>query len=435
MAEAPHMDDPANLLRLAECDVGQEGEAEQSPYDALAELFLQSDPATTPLRLAGEDEPAAAPATPPPLQTAAQGASQTAARAAPAKTGAAAAVEFELVVVGRLPGVRRPWVAQHVVQTTTSPVAALLSLEPDRTRLELFAPEGGPAPGAAASLEEALQWAAALAPTWFVAAAPDQAAAALQGREPSTVTLLSGADDEALALAHQALRTLHEAGCEAARLRIVGAAPDVAQAAGASLRGAAASLLGMTVEVLAPAQRIEPAGGVALLDEEGPLEAGSALKVLQRAIEASTTATAPAEAASEPPTPPDRLRAEQELRDMRIEPLSSLLSPPLEALPVRCPREPAVELALDDASALHLLVRRSPRVFEAAALVRAWAQEHSELLELAVRRPVRRAGEAPLHIFVESAEEARRLLQAPCRVHLLVLRTIAGQDQLFAVDL
>ncbi|RMD60032.1 MAG: hypothetical protein D6824_10120, partial [Planctomycetota bacterium] len=342
MAEAPRRDDPASLLRLAECDTCDASPAgDDSPYDALADLFLDNNdpaPQSTPLKLARDDEPAVR-AAPPPAEAA----------AASTRTDAAAPVRFELVVANTLPAPRLAWLAQHAQCSSAPQAAALLVLTPARTTLRLL-PSGRPGdlePPAShiLSLQDALRCAASTQPAWFVATDLDEALSLLEEHCPASVTLLSGADEDAVASAHEALRSLHDAGCRCVGLRLVGAARERLETVSGALRQAAATMLELSVDALEPLQRLESTDSVALYDDDAPLQPAAAVQALRSAAASAqrrktdVSATFPASVHE----PAGTLLAGQEQREMRIDSLSSLLHPPLAMLPVRCPREQAVE--------------------------------------------------------------------------------------------
>jgi hypothetical protein len=117
--------------------------------------------------------------------------------------------------------------------------------------------------------------------------------------------------------------------------------------------------------------------------------------------------------------------------------------PGLETLGFVCPYAPEIELALDEAGAMHLLSRadgasRTPEPLAAMMTVATWAMQHERLIALAAAGLNRRLDDrSPLsqHLFTPDARRVRALLDTPVRLHLLAPVTVEGRQGWFCTPL
>ncbi|MBX3407413.1 MAG: hypothetical protein KF869_11690 [Phycisphaeraceae bacterium] len=130
----------------------------------------------------------------------------------------------------------------------------------------------------------------------------------------------------------------------------------------------------------------------------------------------------------------------------------ALLLEGLRPVSVLCPYAPGVELALDPAGGLHLLVRTEPedgedseqRALSQLLVAGAWAEAHAMLLgpalaqagaPAAFARPMHEAHKPALHLFTDRPKRSRRLLETDVRIHLLARVNIGGQSGWYCTEL
>ena len=130
----------------------------------------------------------------------------------------------------------------------------------------------------------------------------------------------------------------------------------------------------------------------------------------------------------------------------------ALLLEGLRPVSVLCPYAPGVELALDPAGGLHLLVRTEPedgedseqRALSQLLVAGSWVEAHAMLLgpalaqagaPAAFARPMHESCKPALHLFTDRPKRSRRLLETDVRVHLLARVSIGGQSGWYCTEL
>jgi len=99
--------------------------------------------------------------------------------------------------------------------------------------------------------------------------------------------------------------------------------------------------------------------------------------------------------------------------------------PGLRDLGVTCPYATNVGIAFDDVGHLHLLCSHTETTFQSLQIARTWALDHAALLATLANAlglhdaPIDTNAAFTLHIFTDSVDRVRRLLDAPMRFHLL----------------
>ncbi len=384
-------------------------------YDSLADLFL------------GDGELAPEPMLPAPVAEAS--------RQCPTPGGRTP--DIEALILGHLPVLASPWVlqyARHRSAETGEPVA-LLRLNSGTASVEIVGTDD-PAESPASSLDEAFDRAKSIARRWLIRVDETNELAlaeALASAPPATLTLLTGADDTAVAACYRTLKSLAEAIVGAAeemttiRVVVMGANADAAAGAGRKIRQAAMTFLGLPPELAQPVPRMVPARAFNLYRGQTDQSPESLLALVRtqtrvtRHSEADSGVPRHSVAATPPPSPsippPSRASALA-----RTDALASLL-PGLRTLSVRSPVAQSVELATDADGRLHLLAcADSPDACPTAAAdltaAAAWAQAHARLLGAA--EPSLRAAESPpLHLLTPTPRAARALVGTTIRVHAL----------------
>ncbi len=412
-------------------------------YDALADLFLADGPFGA-------------------QRTHTDGTSVRAAQ--PAQR---ASLTVEALVLGHLPVVASAWASQYarqVAQASARPVA-MLRLHAGFVSLELVgAPDGLDLPRAS-SLEEGLGEAAKHVRHWLLRVddTDEPTLGELEGVD--ALTLLTGADEAATVASYRTIKNMTqrrdaeegEPTGPRITLAVMGSRPDKAREAGDKLSRAAQTFLGRSVVVGVHAARIGPGRSHTLYRGESETTVESALDALRRAAEsvrpttpalrvtehepelnAAATNEASVEPASDafpvhafaPAEPVDvELPEPPEVHVRPIEPKTKRAAadcseslarhiPLLSPMTVHCPHAPRVELAIDDEGALHLLSDAEPEeAMSQLEAARSWADLNRSVLEAVDGRLT--ASEPTLHLFTSRPKDARPLIDAELRVHLL----------------
>jgi hypothetical protein len=426
-------------------DDARRGEAE---YDALAELFLGDEGAAgARLRLHDPSDPSE-----PDLRI----------RRDPERP----TPTIEALVLGHLPVLAGPWVAQYArfLADERREAVALVRIAGDQASIDLYSDTPRASRNAAPDLDHALDEAAPLADRWIfrVDATSEPSMAACE--HVDAVTLLCGADDAAIVSAYRTIKRVlapaqdpddifDDMEREPApsgplrRVVIIGAPEEKAREAAEKLRRAAEAFLDARIETVVGPARLGPSSGATLYrgGAEGGPEAFAA-HVRNRIDDPDAISSHPAPAAdpvdasprttqrgvdvSEAPVPAPGLDPAA-LDTAAPAPAGARLTdrvPGLRRLPVACPYDDTIELAVDGDRRLHLLASYSPVACRAMAVVGAWAHDHSALLDALVPGGAFDATLDPTrHLFVERPAEARRLLDTDYRVHLLAPVVIEGK--------
>jgi len=410
-------------------------QAEQE-YDALAELFLGDSAEqreAPPLRLHDPDD------APAPVAEADFD------RVAP--TPSPAGAQIEALVLGHLPVLAGPWVAQYArfLADTRGEAIALVRIAGDQASIDLYSDLPRASRNAAPTLHAAIEEAARVADRWIfrVDAVSEPSLAACPAVD--AVTLLCGADDAAVVSAYRTIKRILTTNGEdgafdddpeaprqrgpARRVVIIGAAEEKARQAAHKLSGAAQAFLDAGVEAIAGPAQLGPSSGATIYRgpaEASPDELAERVRASLRRDPDNCTASAAAPAAMGSATgaiDPHASPAAQPLPGPLFERV-----PGLRHLPIRCPYDESIELAVDADRRLHLLAAYSPVACRAMSVVAAWAMDHAALFDRVLlaggysneRKPI-------LRLFVERAGEARRLLDTDYKVHLMT--PVAVEDK------
>ncbi|MFM9994975.1 MAG: hypothetical protein ACKVU4_04150 [Phycisphaerales bacterium] len=429
-----------------------------SDYDALADLFLGEPDGVAAVRRAQRTPPS-----PPHRLTVLPSDAQPPSPSEPPTAPAPARIEG--LIIGHLPVLASAWVTQyarHLAEQTNAWVG-LVKARAGQVSVELVGPTAAaePAiapPSARETLDAALAEGARAARHWLIRV--DELAEArladLTGLD--AVTLLTGADEAAVVASYRTLKLLgeHADGDTPSRLgvAIMGASTDTARDAAARLARTVQVHLGVTLPLNACVPRIGAGRSVTLF--RGDLAGGTeaALPGIVGAIRsmAPAPATAPALAPEpiEPPTPaaghgvaPARGEHPAATPPDAPGPTAAPESAPggspavssvaltahlegLRALPARCPTAPSVEIAVDAHGRVHLLAdSATTNPVEQLFAASGWAALNRDWVALAAGGAAG-SGAAVLHVFTSDARNARGLLDADVRVHLLVRTSVAG---------
>jgi hypothetical protein len=208
----------------------------------------------------------------------------------------------------------------------------------------------------------------------------------------------------------------------------LGSDPEDSARASTQLRSAVQASLDADIEVTVGPEQIDATRAVPLYrgrltDQPGSIvdlvERGQQRAADQPRAERAVRATREPETA-EPETRPTSLQDSLRLCTM-LEGLTDL--------PLACPIEPRVQIALDNDGRIHLLATGDgPDPVRALAQAGAWASLNRELILAAAQRTSEASGDPVLHLLVEDVPANRRLLDAPIRVHLLRSVPVQGGE-------
>jgi hypothetical protein len=436
---------PPRIGRVMSLQSGTEHGDDDRPgppdmYDALRDLFL-GGPEETPTRPASE--PAVA--------------------EAPRRTDAAGHPRIEALILGHLPVQQSPWVMQYARDCAAQrggPVGLLRIREGEAT-LDLV---GSPAESADApakgTLEEALVEISHRAKSLIIRADATAEPVLAASSGVDAVTMLTGADQAAVLGAYRAIKGLVATAQDqlpGLRLAIMGSTPDKALPAAEKIQKAVESNLSIPVTVTACLARIG-AGRSTLIFRGLVSEDIESILDRARGLFAQPTQTKPASVIPAPP----KVAEAGAVEPLPVVPVfsrlghaaapapapilastaaaSSLLThvPGLRPAPIKCPYHPAVEVALDEGGALHLLRHASSPAEVAAAVgslfsASSWARDHSRLIGLAMQQS--KALEAPtLHLFTPAIKDCRGLAEAGIRLHLLARVEVEGKSGWFCTE-
>lgn len=406
----------------------------------------------------------------------------------------------EAVMLGNLPGMAGPWLTQYGQRRAQAGHAvAILHVDADGIDLELIEPtrhHPGDAESPAAIRAEAgsvrvppggfagrdliavLDQLAGVrvSPLRTVLVHLDATAAALPRLlDLPTWTLLSGADDAAVAAGQRLLQQLSDADERTANahvgLMIVGSDEPTSLAAAAKLVAATAECFHAAPQRLGHQQKMIPArcrtlGHFAGLDSLWP-RLTAWLEALQPPAPTQAESLAQDAQASKPRHPlpplqePVRVQAPNphprpQTPDPTLDLFHLIDSDPRAAasipgglpLEARCPSQPHTQLAVDSLGRLHLLHRHDsdhgdpPTPKEAIVelvAVRDWARQHRQLLQLTERgRRFDPDADPILHLFTDRADLSVHLvsrLGELLKLHLLRDVTVGDQQTYFCTPL
>lgn len=428
---------------------------DQSAYDALADLFLgEAAPVAqatdAPLRLAGVDADSpgeAAPASP-------------ATRSADTAEG----VHVEALLLGHLPVLAGPWAGQYAssVSARLGAPVGLVRLSAGWGSVELYGAAHTAPP--ADSMRDAIRVGRERAPHWLVRVDTTEELDLLRSARPDAVTLLTGANEAAVVAGYRSIKAAAaalEPGCEftggsAARMgvAIVGAPPEQARDTAAKLARTVNAYLGIELETSPALQKLEGVARTRLFEGETDVAPGDLIGWLRGTVQGEPGGVAPGDShppsvdradfaepaaytgvfnpgatATPPSVQPSEHDAERRLTDVllraapasRCETGAASLAKALglTPIPVACPVEPTVELAMDSSGAAHIVAPHGPRALDALRNACDWLRDHGSIVaRVEGVRGFAPDARATLHVVTADAPSVRRLLDTSFRVHL-----------------
>lgn len=366
-------------------------------FDALADLFLGPDEAT--------------PAAP-------------AGRSAPLEPGAVRP-EIELLVQGHLPIRAGPWSLQYarVRAEQTGGAAALVRFSPEELVVEQV---GGASPAHPHNaLEEAIRAARSRITTFLVQANAPASPTLIADPRLTGVTLLTADNDAAVVAAYRTIKEIAPALSPGVEVRVafVSRSRDAANDALSRLRDAVALFLDRPLRPAGVIERIAPTCSACLFRGEFRGGAAEVLDLLTAAPpprQERIVGAAPGPAVARRASDPSSAAADR--------PALSSLIPGLRPAEFGWPDDPAVELARDAEGRWHALRDDfDGKGVEGLVAAGAWLFRHRALVAAAAGigrasqgRSIAHMETPPvLHLFTATPKEARRLLDAELRVHLL----------------
>ncbi len=418
-------------------------------YDALAELFLGSEPRASRRVGPPSDDPAPdaderdrAPAPRPEVVVR----PQSPTRSANTDAGPTRSTSIEALILGHLPVRSSPWVSQYArarAEQLRRPIG-LLRVQADQVSLDMFgaADEVSLAPELGGAIEQCRR----LTGDWIIQVDELNEPTLAADDRLSAITLLTSANETAVIAAYRAIKGLASAQIESGadlpaargdtdhpslRVGIMGASLADAQTAMARLRNACSVFLGKPLELAACVERVGPSGsagayrGLLTLDLPTILTkisaAPAASVAVAPAVPAQARAPVPTPAASTPSTEAQSKPAPSAPAESASAALASHL-PGLRPLAARCPDDGAIELALDEQGRLNLLrLADAPDACQRLLAAVGWAQRHAALIALTVAPEARfDAAAIPVpRLFVSEPKAFRAMLDSSVRLHLL----------------
>jgi hypothetical protein len=360
--------------------------------------------------------------------------------------GSTDAILLEAVLLGNLPGYASPWVSQYAAELSRSHRGVgLIRIDDRQVRVEVFraddesmdpelaalAPSIDPVPRE--SFVQAVDRLSQVVDIWLAVIDPCNSPMARRRlADADRWTLLSGSDEAAVVAAYRLFKQLVEAPdaqppARGVRMMFLGCDRQAALAALSRIDRAASSFLRVPVEFAGVRRQIQPLHRLCALqfDLEPAEDAWSQLverlrrrgesedrpdAAVEPAIPGATSAAGRSQAAVASPSP--RLAPAPPAPAAASAPLSlTRFVPTLHAMQARCPRHPAVELAVDPAGRCHLLLQSAGEPADAAIRrlveTRLWAREHHDLLALTLRDRAL-AGDPPpqMHLFTDQPRQA-----------------------------
>lgn len=422
-------------------------------YDALAELFLGAD-APAPARI--EAKPAPRPADPPLRLAGVEPDLHSDEPPAPARDAAV----IDAVILGSLPVYASAWLLQHArdqSQKDAAPVALVRTLSGECSVDVVGIAPGDIPKDAMSSLDAALAFVAASCARVLLRTGETSEHDLASHPAVGAITILTGVDDPALVAAYRTVKAIHS--CEKPiRIATMGAPEADARRAFDKISRAAGAFLETPVEFAGHVEKIEPAPSVCLHRGASRVSLESLLdSIRSRPVpvsppdpEYSTDENQPSDAAPEPDAPrdppalatdaptPDDAPSHARAPAPIVEQTPTLASrvKGLALTPIKAPGCARVEIAVDAAGRVHLLLEEQhdePRAGGVAELLAAgaWARTNASLLATAcatlLGAPVDETAAPSLHLFTSDPRRVRPLLDADIRLHFLGRVEIDGR--------
>lgn len=401
-----------------------------SDYDALADLFLgegESSDSTHTQETNSEDaasEPVHtfAPTPPAPM------------------TGR---TTIEAVIVGHLPVRASLWVMQHARLSADSlnQTVAVLRTFGDEVAIDLLSPGSGRRnfnTVDARSLDDALATAASAASHWIVTSDELSEPDLIRDEGVDSISLLTSAARSATVAAYRtlkhALSSPDSIPERTFRFVVLGSEPDDAERAAAQLRSVSEAFMDTRVEVVTGPRHIDATRAVPIYRGRLTEDAPSPVELIRKA-EQLTTVPPTTERTVKATREPQKVEKSESLESQTLR-LCSILKN-LTDLPLTCPIEPQVQLALDDDGRIHILTTdETPDPIRSLTQAGAWAALNRDLILAAAQRADAEPADPVLHLLVDDVPTNRRLLDAPIRVHLLrSIPTNQGEPVWFSTPL
>lgn len=371
---------------------------------------------------------------------------------------------IEGLVLGHLPVLGGAWVRQYAATRARElggPVG-FVRLGPGAAAVELVGNDAFAVTPEGDGLDEAIRAAAPFVRAWLIRVdeLSEPELARLDGLDQ--LTLLSGADDPAVIASYRALKQFagHDEASDGRSFRVVwmGCDAERAEAAARRLHRAADAFLEHDFDAEAFVPRIATVPVASVFRGEAELDTEDLLSLI-RVVSDGVTPEASEPVRYAPPREPAAPQPTIEpirppVREAAPEPKVEAATPAraahasretagsgaamlggLKIVPVTPPNCPHVEVAFDDAGAVHLVSRATGRGVPMPGLIaeltaaRAWVLVQRDLLRLAAPEigPLDEAHAPTLHLLTESPREARPLLDSPVRVHALTPVVVEGR--------
>lgn len=393
---------------------------------------------------------------------------------------------IEGIIIGHLPVFAAGWVTQYAKRLSEErqePVT-LIRAHGGRCEMDLVGSLASlSADTPASGIAGAMAVAAPLSNSWIIRVdEPNETSlATLDGLD--RLTLLTGADDVALAATYRTLKFLvaklrassadldGEALGDRLRVMVMGATDEKALTAQEKLRGMLGAFLDAPLDIAVGPQRVSPTLMSSLFRDavqHEPAELVSMIRTLPRETGTPSSRIGPVRTSPPPrgssavsPAEPLEIHANRspaiEPKPTRApvtasvapiparEPWSGMPRsashalelvhhiPGLSKLPVSCPYIPEAEIGADARGGLHLLARAGDehsagdtvsRLMSAAG----WLHDHLPLIRLALpQTPLApSADDVELHLFTDQPKAVRRLLDGGVKIHLLASVQVGG---------
>lgn len=374
----------------------------------------------------------------------------------------------ELVVLGHLPVRATLWARQYACSSAKErgEVVALVRAASGSTAVDLITGREPEAVEGSSELDGAIETMHERADRVMLRVDERHEPELLERPEVETITVLTGADEAAVVASYRLIKTIEVslreryADEESPRLRIavMGASREQGEDAREKLQSAVDSFIGRPVEVVIGSGRIDATGTVNIYRDT---RAHSATDIIKRLVAlahraehgpAGVVETRPIDLGSVHGKVIDRAprgsepkveSGEDTAASTPVE--SSKVSPSLRAglcamidgvrpIETRCPKAPGVEMGMDDAGQLHLLVcdADSDAALERLYTAQSWARDHLGLLlraEPGLRFPSsdpRTETDAVMHLISQEPAALRSIYDTPVRMYALARVRVGG---------
>lgn len=380
------------------------------------------------------------------------------------------APSVEVVVLGHLPVRATLWARQYACASAKErgEVVALVRAASGTTAIDLITGGEALSVRGSSTLDSALETLHGSADRVILRVDERHEPDLLDRPEVETITVLTGADETAVVASYRLVKTIDAALCERyeqaedgprIRIAVMGAAHAQASDAKSKLETAVGSFIARPVEIVIGSGRIDATGTANIFRDTRAHSAGRMIdrlvELAHRAetvdhdlsdpvhardipveeihahpVEAGRERTAPewASASSIAPSPVSRT-ASPGLRDG----LCALIDG-LRPIETRCPKAPGVEMGIDDAGRLNLLVCDADcdAALERLYAAQSWSRDHLALLlraEPNLRFPSSQQShesDAIMHLISQEPAALRDIYDTPVRMYALARVRVGG---------